>query len=147
VGVIGLGDVVFKSCAACAVADDPAGLTMVVVAEAIDSVTYDRFSARPGTVVEMMVPGIPLHVPHTSSGDRPETPGVRLVGTEMAIPLTGVVQSSMDEKHIDRAREGGSGKRNDREADEKDPYERSYRRSPDDFAQPRGALRLRSTFC
>ena len=120
---------------------------MVVVAEAVDGVADDRFSSWPGTVVEMMVPGIPLHVPHISSGRGPETPGARLVGTEMAVPLMGVVHSSMDEKHVDRARKDGSGRRKDREADDKDPHERSYLRSPDDFAQPRGALWLRRTIC
>jgi len=106
VRVVGLGEVILKCCAAGAVADDPAGLPMVVVAEVVDSVVNDRFSAWPGTVVEMVVPRIPLYVPHSPTCRGPETPGARLVGTEIAVLLMGVMQSSMDEKHVERARKG-----------------------------------------
>src|SRR5215469_7949959 len=108
--------------------DDPAGLAMVVVAEVVDGVADDRLSSGPGTVVEMMVPGIPLDVPNSSSGRGPEAPCARLVGTEIAIPLVSVVQSSMDEENVHRARKGGGGRSNNREAGKNDP-------------------RLRSTFC
>jgi len=147
VRVVGLGEVVLKGRTAGTVTNDPARLTMVVVAQVVDRVADYRFSSRPRTVVEMVVPGIPLHVPHSSTGRGPETPGAGLVVTEMTIPFMGVMEPSMDEQHVERARKGGGGRRNDREADQNDPHEQVDLRSPADFAQPKSTLRLGSMFC
>src|SRR3569833_2703294 len=109
--VICFREVVLKRAAAGAETDDPALLAIIGIALGVDGVLDDACPSGARRIVELPVPGVPLHEVHVAVGGyRTSAPVLMLVGGEDTKLLVGGVRASVNQQDI--MRKGLSLKKN-----------------------------------
>ncbi len=99
--VVGFSQIVLKRGTARAVADDPALLVVIGVAQGVHRIVDNALPAGTGGVVEGSIPGVPLHEKYVSVGGyRTAAPVLVLVGGENSKLLVAGVRSSVDHQDV-----------------------------------------------